>query len=87
VAVGKIEKFESDGQPKKEVCLPNHFYAAYIFDQPNSHQKEIRTIFDEASNLGRSSNPLCQRGVCLSLDSARQDPDDAHALAGIGSDI
>ena len=50
--MGNIERYEAAGQPTKEVCLPNHFYAAYIFDQPNSHQKDIHTIIDEAAGLG-----------------------------------
>ena len=50
--MGNVERFEATGQTIKEVCLPNHFYAAYIFDQPTSHQKDIHIIIDEATNLG-----------------------------------
>ena len=49
--MGTVERTESASHSIKEICLPNHFYAAYIFDQPNSHQNDIRTIIDEAANL------------------------------------
>ncbi len=50
--MGNVERYEAASRPIKEICLPNHFYAAYIFDQPSSHQKDIHTIIDEATNLG-----------------------------------
>ena len=50
--MGKVERFEATSQTIKEVCLPNHFYAAYIFDQPNSHQKDVSNLLEQATNLG-----------------------------------
>lgn len=35
-----------------EVFYPGHFYAAYIFDQAESREGDIRKVLEQAHNLG-----------------------------------
>jgi hypothetical protein len=35
-----------------EVMNPRHFYAAYIFDQAETHQQDIQAVIEQAHQLG-----------------------------------
>jgi hypothetical protein len=50
--MGNHELFERRGRPAQELCLSNHFYAAYVFDQAEIHQKDISIIIEESQRLG-----------------------------------
>jgi hypothetical protein len=45
------ETVEKSYQPEIEICYPNHFYAAYIFDQAESHQQDIGAIIEESQHM------------------------------------
>jgi hypothetical protein len=35
-----------------EIMAPHHFYAAYVFDQAETHQQDILTLINQAQHLG-----------------------------------
>ena len=37
---------------ERELCCSNHFYAAYVFDQAETHRVDITTLIAEAQRLG-----------------------------------
>jgi hypothetical protein len=37
---------------ERELYGSNHFYAAYVFDQAETHRVDITTLIDEAQRLG-----------------------------------
>lgn len=50
--MGNIERSDRDCMPVRELCCSNHFYAAYVFDQAETHQKDITTIIEQSTRLG-----------------------------------
>jgi hypothetical protein len=50
--MGNHELLGRNSQPDGELCFSNHFYAAYVFDQAESHEKDITTIIEESQHLG-----------------------------------
>lgn len=50
--MGKRERLEGDHPPTIELCRSNHFYAAYVFDQAETHRVDITTLINEAQGLG-----------------------------------
>ena len=46
--------FPADSEPieQSEFLHPGHFYAAYILDQAETRQEDIRTILEQSQNLG-----------------------------------
>ena len=40
-------------QPENENLDPHHFYAAYVFDDPTSHQRDISILIDQSRQLDR----------------------------------
>ena len=43
---------ESLETKKDEILDPHHFYAAYVFDQPETREKDITTLLEQAQQLG-----------------------------------
>jgi len=43
---------DRSGGGEGELCCSNHFYAAYVFDQAETHRVDITTLIDEAQRLG-----------------------------------
>ena len=50
--MGKIERPDNEQSIARELCGSKHFYAAYVFDQAESHQIDITTIINESKRLG-----------------------------------
>jgi len=46
------EGWQIEGQPPQEDLDPRHFYAAYVFDQPETHKHDVITLVEEARRLG-----------------------------------
>jgi hypothetical protein len=49
--MGGIER-EQDNGDKNEILDPHHFYAAYVFDQAEIHQRDFQLLIDNAQGLG-----------------------------------
>jgi len=45
------EVLDTGRSPEIETFTPNHFYAAYIFDQAETHKEDIRILLEEAQRL------------------------------------
>jgi hypothetical protein len=50
--MGNHELPDRSGERERELCCSNHFYAAYVFDQAETHRTDITTLIDEAQRLG-----------------------------------
>jgi hypothetical protein len=50
--MGNHELTDKNSRGYPEHCCSNHFYAAYIFDQAETHREDINTLIDEAQHLG-----------------------------------
>jgi hypothetical protein len=50
--MGNHEQPDRSGGGERELCCSNHFYAAYVFDQAETHRRDITTLIDEALRLG-----------------------------------
>lgn len=53
--MGSPERPLSDAESWPEDIDPTHFYAAYIFDHPDSHDQDIAAIIEKARELGYPS--------------------------------
>jgi hypothetical protein len=51
VFMGDCERLNRKGRGEQEFCSPNHFYAAYIFDQAETHRVDITVLIEEAGRL------------------------------------
>ena len=52
--MGSPEQFRppDNGQPpRREILSPNHFYAAYVFDQAENRQHDVGAVITEATRL------------------------------------
>jgi len=54
--MGGIENQPQRGRKTEaaEILDPHHFYAAYVFERAEEHQKDIRTLIEQAQRLGYS---------------------------------
>ena len=43
---------DRSGKGERELCCSNHFYAAYVFDQAETHRVDISVLIEEAGRLG-----------------------------------
>lgn len=43
---------EVGGRMEAEILDPHHFYAAYIFDQSETREKDITTLLEQSQQLG-----------------------------------
>jgi hypothetical protein len=50
--MGNHERPDQSDGGEHELCCSNHFYAAYVFDQAETHKGDITTLIDEAQRLG-----------------------------------
>jgi hypothetical protein len=50
--MGNHELPDQNGGVERELCGSNHFYAAYVFDQADSHRSDITTLIEETGRLG-----------------------------------
>ena len=49
--MGGLETQLRDGN-RAEIMDPRHFYAAYVFDQAETHQQDILTLIEQAQHFG-----------------------------------
>jgi len=49
--MGGIENQQRYGK-KAEIVDPHHFYAAYVFDQAETHRQDILMLIEQAQRLG-----------------------------------
>ena len=49
--MGNHELPDGNDRGERELCRSNHFYAAYVFDEADSHKTDITTLIEEAGRL------------------------------------
>jgi len=50
--MGNREMLDQSRLQERELCCPNHFYAAYVFDQADAHKEDTKALIEEAGRLG-----------------------------------
>jgi len=47
-----LERQLGEGRVSREDLDPRHFYAAYVFDQAHERKDDIKTLVEQAQQLG-----------------------------------